>query len=1191
MIQSEHIDRQELLDLLNSDKETDRTRSIGRHLHECASCRKKLDSLAAQSEVWDKAPELLNENSGFALRQDVVDTDTLDRPRHHQESGTEDAWEYPIEGLLDPPRHPEMLGRLGKYDIERVVGRGGMGIVFKAHDAELNRPLAIKALAPHLANHGTARQRFAQEARAAAGVIHPNVIAVHGVNNDGKLPFIVMPFVGGLSLQSLVEQNGPLTEIEIVRIGLQIAAGLTAAHSQGLVHRDIKPANILVEEGVNRVLITDFGLARAEDDASLTRTGWLTGTPNYMSPEQTRGQRIDHRSDLFSLGSLFYFLATGRLPFRSDSPLGVLNRIQTEEPTPVRHVNRQISKTLAEIIEMLLAKNVDERFQSAGHLHEILEQHLAYLHQPDVSKPPTIREKVKTAVPFRRWAVGLSVCSLLVVAAAAYLPTLFDSQPAKLDAKIENLPKTTANAMTLNGSDAFDNNGGMFTATMPNLPAGQVSQLFLDLTNEKTTHVKLEDHDWDQNWVVHEEEDCEEKEEAKLANQFEIGLNFHDQGKYDKAIKAFTKSAKLTYKKGISTYNIGCSLALQGKRDKALETLEFAFKYGFDDLEQFEEDEDLDSLRETERFKDLIGRLKQRQQANELIDKAKRANGNEDYETSVKYCRQAYALDQEYSYAALMLGYALHMQGKLDEALPLHRQAAASTDHAAIGNYNVFCVHALRKEKDLAVTAFRKSIEAGLADELSFEHFEDDSDLDSLREYPPFKRAYRKLQLKIRHGNGTRFLLTNGKIRVSTSQFTEVPESKSSSPISGKWSACVEDDEVQIQLIREVKGSDWKWVYVSNHAPNEFEPALFAGQSQYQWKQESGTISFEGKFDEELGEGNFTFSGDEDFRDELKASGVENAPDSLLFRFFFERKGKQQFLKNLKELKEFQLDSETCQTLALENVKALLVQAYLDQDLDVDKHLKFVVWRVKPKHLKAYVDSDLSPEKHEEFIRNRVPAKLIEAYVEAELNPEKMKSFIISRVTPNQIQEYVKEGFDVQKVKRFVDRRVPASLLAEYQRKEMLSGEYEDFIIRRVSPQLLIDYRKAGLALDENSRLIQRQVPAKLVIRFQDAGLDVREHQHFIQARVSPKLIKGYIHSGLEPNEYRYFLKRNVPAELISDYIETGLDPDKYSSLLKYKISPKLIKAYENEGLNPFKYRKSLMRGLKPEDAKDNEQC
>ena len=205
---------------------------------------------------------------------------------------------------LAPSEDPRMLGRLGNYEVSGVVGAGAMGVVLKATDPSLDRAIAIKVLSPHLASSGAARKRFAREAKAAAAVLHSNVIPIHSVSNDHSLPYLVMPYVRSTSLQKRIDQDGALPTNEVLRIASQVAAGLAAAHAQGLVHRDIKPANILLEQGVERVAITDFGLARAVDDASLTRTGFIAGTPQYMSPEQSRGDSIGQRSDLFSLGSV-----------------------------------------------------------------------------------------------------------------------------------------------------------------------------------------------------------------------------------------------------------------------------------------------------------------------------------------------------------------------------------------------------------------------------------------------------------------------------------------------------------------------------------------------------------------------------------------------------------------------------------------------------------------------------------------------------------------------------------------------------------------------------------------------------------------------------------------------------------------------------------------------------------------------
>ena len=242
--------------------------------------------------------------------------------------------------------------------------------MLKAHDSELNRPIAIKLLAPHLAHVGAARERFAREGRAAAAVVHEHVVAIYNVESGGPVPFLVMQYVPGRSLQARVTEDGPLGVEEILRIGIQAASGLAAAHRQGLVHRDVKPANILLENTVERAILTDFGLARAIDDASLTQTGILAGTPHYMSPEQAIGGPIDHRSDLFSLGAVLYFMATGHPPFRGASALAVLHRICEDDHRPAWQVNKDMPDELSDVIDRLLGEKagatIRERGGSAG---------------------------------------------------------------------------------------------------------------------------------------------------------------------------------------------------------------------------------------------------------------------------------------------------------------------------------------------------------------------------------------------------------------------------------------------------------------------------------------------------------------------------------------------------------------------------------------------------------------------------------------------------------------------------------------------------------------------------------------------------------------------------------------------------------------------------------------------------------
>ncbi len=204
---------------------------------------------------------------------------------------------------------------------------------------------------------------------------------------------------------------------EILRIGSQIADGLAAAHKQGLMHRDIKPANILLENGVERVKITDFGLARAVDDLSVTRTGEVAGTPQYMSPEQAMGEAVDHRSDLFSLGSVMYAMCTGRPPFRGDNAIAVIRRVVDESPRPIREVNADIPDWLCEIINKLLAKQPADRYQTANEVASVLEEKLAELQYPSAATRTEVTatpQPLPSSVPVdrvpsnRKWLVGAS---------------------------------------------------------------------------------------------------------------------------------------------------------------------------------------------------------------------------------------------------------------------------------------------------------------------------------------------------------------------------------------------------------------------------------------------------------------------------------------------------------------------------------------------------------------------------------------------------------------------------------------------------------------------------------------------------------------------------------------------------------------------------------------------------------------
>ncbi len=259
--------------------------------------------------------------------------------------------------------------RLGRYEILSTLGRGGMGVVFKARDTVLERTVAIKTLGPLLADNEVARKRFMREGRAAAAVKDQHVVTVYGVEEHAGAPYIVLEFVEGGSLEGLLARAAPLPADEVVRLGAQIADGLAAAHQKGLIHRDVKPANVLLEAETGRAVLTDFGLARAVDDASLSRSGEVCGTPHYMAPEQVLGAAVDHRADLFSLGSVLYFMCSGKLPFDAPSSTAVLHRVIDKEPPPLP---ASVPPWLAEIITALHAKEPAQRIPSAREVKEAL---------------------------------------------------------------------------------------------------------------------------------------------------------------------------------------------------------------------------------------------------------------------------------------------------------------------------------------------------------------------------------------------------------------------------------------------------------------------------------------------------------------------------------------------------------------------------------------------------------------------------------------------------------------------------------------------------------------------------------------------------------------------------------------------------------------------------------------------------
>jgi len=299
-----------------------------------------------------------------------------------------------LTSFLAPPQAQGEIGRLGPYRVLAILGRGGMGVVFRAQDPQLQRPVALKALLPSLAASRTAKERFFREARAAAALKHPHVVTIHQVGEDRSAPFLAMEFLEGESLDSRLLREVRLPLPEILRISKEIAEGLEAAHERGLIHRDIKPGNIWLEGKKGHVKILDFGLARAiSDDVHLTQTGAVVGTPAFMAPEQAAGEPIDHRSDLFSLGCVLYRMSTGQMPFKGENTYAILSALQRDNPAPPSALNWELSKELSDLIMRLLAKKPEDRPPSAGTLAAELaamaqSMPLALPHSGHLTSPP-----------------------------------------------------------------------------------------------------------------------------------------------------------------------------------------------------------------------------------------------------------------------------------------------------------------------------------------------------------------------------------------------------------------------------------------------------------------------------------------------------------------------------------------------------------------------------------------------------------------------------------------------------------------------------------------------------------------------------------------------------------------------------------------------------------------------------------
>jgi serine/threonine protein kinase/WD40 repeat protein len=415
-------DLQQLLFGQSSDADAER---LERHLLDCSRCVGVMRTLKDEGRLLEslrtgKVSTMVPQDEEVEQLVRRVGSATMaaacqaDQPTLVHAGTAWPATEHEATSCLAPPQAPEEIGRLGIYRVLRVLGAGGMGVVFAAEDTQLRRQVAVKVLKGSLAKEPVHRERFLREARAAAALAHDHIITVHHVGEENGVPYLVMPLLQGESLQARLTRPERVPLPEVLRIGREMAEGLAVAHEHGLIHRDVKPDNVWLEAGTGRVKILDFGLAHAEKiDERLTQKGTIVGTPSFMAPEQARGTTVDARCDLYSLGVVLYYLCTGRLPFPQKELITLLAAVALDPPPPVREINPDVPPALADLIMQLLAKQPAERPASARAVVEALRA----IERGAAPRP----------VRKRRWPLVAAVVLLCLLGLAAWWfgPTVY----------------------------------------------------------------------------------------------------------------------------------------------------------------------------------------------------------------------------------------------------------------------------------------------------------------------------------------------------------------------------------------------------------------------------------------------------------------------------------------------------------------------------------------------------------------------------------------------------------------------------------------------------------------------------------------------------------------------------------------------------------------------------------------------
>ncbi len=332
----------------------------------------------------------------------------------------------------------------GRYEILGVLGQGGMGAVYKARDRELDRLIALKVIRPELATDPAILQRFKQELILARNITHKNVVRIYDLGEAGGIRFISMEYVDGEDLRTLLRHRGKLSPQEAIAVVEQVCRALDSAHSEGVIHRDLKPQNIMRDKH-GRVVVMDFGLARSLGDSGMTQTGAVVGTLEYMSPEQALGTTLDQRSDIFSVGLIFYELLTGKAPYEADTAIASLMKRTREDAPSASDVEASVPKSLSAIVSRCLEREPANRYHSAV---ELLQQLTTWEANPDITAetlskmiahPIVRRSRFSVDLPGKSW-MWIAGAVLVIVLATFAGRTLLNRAPAATENAGRGIP-------------------------------------------------------------------------------------------------------------------------------------------------------------------------------------------------------------------------------------------------------------------------------------------------------------------------------------------------------------------------------------------------------------------------------------------------------------------------------------------------------------------------------------------------------------------------------------------------------------------------------------------------------------------------------------------------------------------------------------------------------------------------------